>query len=169
MLVQQVTKESKNALMAYTPRFIHNTSARFESRFSHVTIQDSPSVHLKGMAGSKLGVWVAHGEGKAYFPDPNLQAYVLEHQLAPIRYVSDAGEVTETYPFNPNGSPAGIAALCSPCGRHLAMMPHPERAYLGWQVPVKTTAIDPQGAGPWLQLFQNCRAFLAEAKTTTKA
>ena len=63
----------------------------------------------------------------------------------------------------------GAAFPTQSSGSHLAMMPHPERAYLGWQVPVKTTAIDPQGAGPWLQLFQNCRAFLAEAKTTTKA
>ena len=74
-----------------------------------------------------LGVWVAHGEGKAHFPDPTHLFKVEADNLAPLRYVDEDNNPTETYPFNPNGSPNGIAALCSPDGRHLAMMPHHER------------------------------------------
>jgi phosphoribosylformylglycinamidine synthase len=62
------------------------------------------------------------------FKDPSILDRILDEQLAPIRYVDDDGRPTELYPMNPNGSPAGIAAVCSPDGRHLAMMPHPERA-----------------------------------------
>jgi phosphoribosylformylglycinamidine (FGAM) synthase-like amidotransferase family enzyme len=107
------------------PRFIHNKSGRFESRFAAVKILDSPAIMLRGMAGSTLGVWVAHGEGQAHFPTERVLKAVLERGLAPVRYVNDQNEATEIYPFNPNGSPLGIAALCSPDGRHLAIMPHP--------------------------------------------
>ncbi len=140
------------------PRFIQNKSGRFESRFSTVSILSSPSIMLKGMEGAVLGVWVAHGEGKSYFPDNEIQKEVLEKDLAPIRFVDDKGEITETYPFNPNGSPSGITALCSPDGRHLAMMPHPERTFLKWQ-----WAYMPDDwknnleASPWLKMFQNTR------------
>jgi phosphoribosylformylglycinamidine synthase len=80
------------------------------------------------------------------------------------RYVDTAGSATERYPFNPNGSPHGIAALCSANGRHLAMMPHPERCFLAWQLPHSPpeVGLDPYGAGPWLRLFQNAREW-AEA------
>ncbi len=140
------------------PRFIHNRSGRFESRFSTVRVLPGPSVMLKGMEGSVLGVWVAHGEGRAYFPDEGIKGEVLRRGLAPLRYVDDDGEITELYPFNPNGSPQGIAALCSPDGRHLAMMPHPERTFLKWQ-----WAWMPEEwrkglkASPWLRMFQNAR------------
>jgi len=105
------------------PRFIHNTSGRFESRFSSLRILESPSIMLKGMENSVLGIWVAHGEGHAYFPDSSIKERVLREGLAPARYADDNGNLTEVYPFNPNGSPEGIAALCSPDGRHLAIMP----------------------------------------------
>ena len=108
------------------PRFIHNTSGRFESRFSTVQIQPSPAVLLRGMEGSTLGVWLAHGEGKLHVPNGKHMTYVLDNALAPLRYVNDSNEVTQEYPMNPNGSPHGIASLCSLDGRHLAMMPHPE-------------------------------------------
>lgn len=72
-----------------------------------------------------MGIWVAHGEGRADFSSPDLHREILDNNLAPLRYVDDACEVTQAYPHNPNGSPDGIAGLCSPCGRHLAMMPHP--------------------------------------------
>ena len=88
---------------------------------------------LKGMEGSCLGVWVAHGEGKLHFPEKDILEEVLQKNLAPVRFVDDNGDSTETYPFNPNGSPQGITALCSPDGRHFAMMPHPERTFLKWQ------------------------------------
>ncbi|KAK9814223.1 hypothetical protein WJX72_002529 [[Myrmecia] bisecta] len=142
------------------PRFVHNASGRFESRWTTVQIQkDSPAVMLKGMAGAQMGIWCAHGEGQAIFPDPAVQAKVLKEGLAPVRYCSPEGLVTEQYPFNPNGSPDGIAALCSPNGRHLAMMPHPERCFLAWQNPwyPQDVGLDPEGAGPWLKLFQNAR------------
>ena len=141
------------------PRFIHNASGRFESRFSSVTIGPSPAVLLEGMEGSSLGVWVAHGEGRAHFPQPDVLQTVLKKNLAPIRYVDDANQVTDKYPFNPNGSPHGIAALCSEDGRHLAMMPHPERCFQTWQWPWMPNEWDGLKAGPWLRLFQNAQRF----------
>ncbi|KAL8151773.1 hypothetical protein V2J09_021581 [Rumex salicifolius] len=141
------------------PRFIHNKSGRFECRFTSVTIKDSPAIMFKGMEGSTLGVWAAHGEGRAYFPDTGVLDHVLNTDLAPIRYCDDDGLPTEEYPFNMNGSPLGIAALCSPDGRHLAMMPHPERCFLMWQFPwyPKHWSVDKKGPSPWLKMFQNAR------------
>ncbi len=137
------------------PRFIHNTSGRFESRFSTVKILKSPSIMLQGMENSVLGIWVAHGEGRAYFPDENMFKE-CEHGLAPIRYVDDGSKITESYPFNPNGSPAGIAGLCSPDGRHLALMPHPERTVLTWQWGWMPADLKKSlSASPWLTMFQN--------------
>lgn len=141
-------------------RFIHNASGRFESRYSAVKILKSPAVLLEGMEGSTLGVWVAHGEGRAYFSNPRHLELVEKHHLAPIRYVDDKNEITEDYPMNPNGSPRGIAALCSPDGRHLALMPHPERCFLTWQLPYQP--IDQKQslqAAPWLKMFQNAQSF----------
>ncbi|MEW6067563.1 MAG: phosphoribosylformylglycinamidine synthase [Nitrospirota bacterium] len=146
------------------PRFIHNKSGRFESRFSTVHILPSPAIMLKGMEGSTLGVWIAHGEGRLYFPDNKIQEEVIGKDLAPVRFVDDNGEFTETYPFNPNGSPSGITALCSPDGRHLAMMPHPERTFLKWQ-----WAYMPEDwkktlkASPWLKMFQNAKKWCDSA------
>ncbi|MGE5173549.1 MAG: phosphoribosylformylglycinamidine synthase [Betaproteobacteria bacterium] len=146
------------------PRFIHNKSGRFESRFSTVKILKSPSIMLKGMENSVLGIWVAHGEGLAYFPDKKIYDE-CEFGLAPVRFVDDESKITEAYPFNPNGSPAGIAALCSPDGRHLAMMPHPERAVLTWQwgwMPEELkNSLD---ASPWLRMFQNAREWCEKNK-----
>jgi len=148
----------------FQPRFIHNQSGRFESRFATVKILKSPSIMLSGMEESVLGVWVAHGEGLAYFPDDEIRKQVLDKGLAPVRYVDDEGGITANYPFNPNGSPDGITALCSPDGRHLAMMPHPERAFLKWQwawMPEEwRTGMNgnaPLQASPWLRMFQNAR------------
>jgi phosphoribosylformylglycinamidine synthase len=142
----------------HMPRFIRNSSGRFESRFSAVKILPSPAVMLEGMEGSVLGVWVAHGEGRAFFPDRGVYRKIIKQGLAPVRFVDDQGGETEAYPFNPNGSPAGITGLCSPDGRHLAMMPHPERTFLKWQwqwMPLEWE----KGlkASPWLKMFQNAR------------
>lgn len=143
---------------ARQPRFVRNASGRFESRFATVAILDSPAIMLRGMAGAVLGVWVQHGEGRAFFPDTAVLAEVLAQQLAPVRYADDLGDATEAYPFNPNGSPHGIAALCSPDGRHLAMMPHPERTHLLWQWPWLPPAWrQTLAASPWLRMFQNAR------------
>ena len=118
------------------PRFVHNESGRFESRFSTVRIeQDNKAMMFKGMEGSVLGVWVAHGEGRAHFPNENVKADALKNGLAPLRYADDNGAIAASYPFNPNGSPEGIAGLCSSDGRHLAIMPHPERVFRKWQWP----------------------------------
>ena len=143
---------------AHQPRFIQNTSGRFESRFSAVQIQQSPSIMLRNMDGATLGIWVAHGEGRAFFPESELLEQVQQGQLAPIRYVDDNNVITEEYPFNPNGSPLGIAGLCSPDGRHLAMMPHPERAFLKWQWGWMSDELNRElQASPWLTMFQNAR------------
>ncbi|CAI9291481.1 unnamed protein product [Lactuca saligna] len=141
------------------PRFVHNESGRFECRFASVMIKESPAIMLKGMAGSTVGVWAAHGEGKAYFPEKGVFDRILEADLAPVRYCDDDGEVTEEYPFNLNGSPVGVAAICSPDGRHLAMMPHPERCFLMWQFPwyPKEWDVEKKGPSPWLKMFQNAR------------
>jgi phosphoribosylformylglycinamidine synthase len=140
------------------PRFIRNRSGRFESRFSAVRIFPSPAIMLKGMEGSSLGIWVAHGEGRLHFPEKDILQDVLQQNLAPIRFIDDSSNPTETYPLNPNGSAYGITALCSPDGRHLALMPHPERTFLKWQ-----WAYIPENwkkdleASPWLKMFQNAR------------
>ncbi len=140
------------------PRFIQNRSGRFESRFSSVKILPGPSLMLSGMEGSVLGVWVAHGEGRAYFPDSGILGKVEEGGLAPIRYVDDEGKETMTYPFNPNSSANGIAGLCSSDGRHLAIMPHPERTFLKWQWPwMPEEWRDGLRASPWLKMFRNAR------------
>lgn len=96
------------------------------------------------------------------FKSEELLDETVTSRLAPIRYVGETGEPTEAYPFNPNGSPEGIAALCSPDGRHLAIMPHPERCFLMWQCPWVPQEILPLGPGregkkpsPWLQMFHN--------------
>ncbi|KAJ1295212.1 hypothetical protein BS78_01G206800 [Paspalum vaginatum] len=128
------------------PRFIHNESGRFECRFTR-------------MEGSTLGIWSAHGEGRAFFPDENILSGVVNSNMAPLRYCDDSNNVTGVYPFNPNGSPLGIAALCSLDGRHLAMMPHPERSFMIWQYPwyPKEWQVEKSGPSPWLRMFQNAR------------
>ena len=140
------------------PRFVRNASGRFESRFVTVKIEPSPAVMLEGMAGSTLGIWVQHGEGRALFPDRAILEKVLADKLAPVRFADDEGRITESYPFNPNGSPEGIAALCSDDGRHLAIMPHPERSFLKWQWGwMPSHWRQDLKASPWLRLFQNAR------------
>ncbi len=140
------------------PRFIHNVSGRFESRFSTVKILPSPSIMLSEMAGSVLGIWVAHGEGRAHFPDENILEKIEKDNLAPVRYVEDNNEITMKYPYNPNGSVHGIAGLCSPDGRHLSIMPHPERTFLKWQWPwMPEDWRQNLKVSPWLRIFQNAR------------
>jgi phosphoribosylformylglycinamidine synthase len=133
----------------------------------NVRIEPGPSIFLRGMEEAVLGIWSAHGEGRAFFPDPEILDRVERDGLAPIRFVDDAGEPTERYPFNPNGSMRGVAALCSADGRHLAVMPHPERSHLLWQWPWLPDDLDARmrAAGerdeaapsPWFRLFLNAR------------
>ena len=145
------------------PRFVHNTSGRFESRWSVVRVLPSRSVLLRGMEGLVFGIPVAHGEGKLIFPDAAIRARVLDEGLAAVAFVDDDGHPTEQYPFNPNGSPGGITAVTTPDGRHLAMMPHPERCFLPWQAhwlpeQLRRTLT----ASPWLKIFQNAREWCRE-------
>ncbi|KAM6963023.1 phosphoribosylformylglycinamidine synthase [Aplochiton taeniatus] len=134
----------------------HNKSGRFESRFVSVGIQASSSVWLSGMEGSALGVWVAHGEGLMQFRSPEALQRTVSGAMAPLRYLDDQGFPTEEYPLNPNGSPQGLAGLCSRDGRHLAMMPHPERCTLGWQWPWAPRDLRPSlSPSPWLRMFRN--------------
>jgi len=143
---------------AVQPRFVRNASGRFESRFATVTVRPSPAIMLRGMEGSTLGIWSAHGEGRAFFPDPEILNRVEAEDLAPFRFTDDSGEITESYPHNPNGSPSGIAGLCSPDGRHLAMMPHPERTATLWQWGwMPTDWSQDLEVSPWLKMFQNAR------------
>ncbi len=144
------------------PRFVHNASGRFESRFATVAISSSPAIMLRGMEGSTLGIWLQHGEGRAMFPQKEVLDRIKSENLAPVHYVDDHGRSTEAYPFNPNGSPEGIAALCSPDGRHLAIMPHPERTFLPWQWAWTPRSWRPMKVSPWLRLFQNAREWCGE-------
>lgn len=144
------------------PRFVHNTSGRFESRWVQVEVLPSPSVLLAGMEGTKLGVWVAHGEGLLVYPDQSIAEEVSERKLSPLAFIDLRGFRTEVYPYNPNGSPLGITALCSPDGRHLAMMPHPERCFRLWQWPWMPSAWKGLEASPWLRMFQNARTWCVE-------
>uniref|UniRef100_A0A3P8SVX2 Phosphoribosylformylglycinamidine synthase n=1 Tax=Amphiprion percula TaxID=161767 RepID=A0A3P8SVX2_AMPPE len=148
------------ALLGWVGRKNETMSGRFESRFVSVGIQESPSVWLRGMQGSALGVWVAHGEGLMQFRSSQAQDRIISGGFAPIRYLDDQGHPTEEYPLNPNGSPLGIAGLCSRDGRHLAMMPHPERCTLGWQWPWAPRDLRPSLApSPWLRMFRNAAAW----------
>ncbi|MDH3497075.1 MAG: phosphoribosylformylglycinamidine synthase, partial [Gemmatimonadota bacterium] len=145
------------------PRFVRNASGRFESRFATVRIEESPALMFRGMAGATLGIWVAHGEGRAQFPDAAMLERVERERLAPLRFVDDDGRITEAYPFNPNGSPRGITGLCSPDGRHLAVMPHPERTVLPWQWGWMPEAWRHRfAASPWLRMFQNAREWCGD-------
>jgi phosphoribosylformylglycinamidine synthase len=140
------------------PRFIRNQSGRFESRWVTVNIKKSPAIMLQGMENSKLGVWVAHGEGQLYCPDTEIFQQIKKKKLAPIVFSDDEGKPAKKYPFNPNGSSEGITALCSPDGRHLAMMPHPERVFLKWQWPYLPEEQNKAWkTSPWLKMFQNAR------------
>ncbi|KAF0296286.1 Phosphoribosylformylglycinamidine synthase [Amphibalanus amphitrite] len=120
-----------------------NESARFESRFSSVRVPpDCRSPLLLGLRSARLGVWSAHGQGRFDLSGGPAHLEKLRGDgLVAMEYVDDAGEVTERYPHNPNGSPGGVAGLCSPDGRHLAVMPHPERSCSALAVAGRATAL----------------------------
>lgn len=159
------SSEGETLPLSQQPRFVHNKSGRFESRFVTVGIEKSAAskVWLRGMEGSKLGVWVAHGEGRCHFPDPAVFDRVKKDELIPMRYLDDDGKQTQAYPLNPNGSPDAIVGLCSKDGRHLAIMPHPERVTISWQWPYQPQAWmegpSRLKAAPWIRMFQNARSW----------
>ncbi|MEW5770242.1 MAG: phosphoribosylformylglycinamidine synthase [Pseudomonadota bacterium] len=136
------------------PRFERNLSEQFEARFVMVEVPETPSILFDGMAGSRMPIVVAHGEGRAVF-DGKAQRKNAEVCL---RYVDNRGRKTETYPMNPNGSPKGITGLTTPDGRFTVMMPHPERVFRAVQHSWR-----PEGwgeDGPWLRLFRNARKWV---------
>lgn len=133
----------------------HNKSERYECRFSTVRIQKSQSIMLKGMEESVLGVWVAHGEGRFVFKDDSVYEDLIKDKCVCLRYVDDDGEPTNVYPMNPNGSVDGLAGVCSKDGRHLAMMPHPERCVQPFQWPYMPQDWRNYQRSPWEKMFRN--------------
>ena len=136
------------------PRFTTNRSERFEARLSMVEVLQSPSLFLAGMAGSRLPIAVAHGEGFANFRHRGHAARVL----AAMRFTDNQGQATEAYPFNPNGSPGGLTAVTTADGRFTAMMPHPERVFRNIQM--SWTNQPPEQLSPWMQLWRNARRWV---------
>ena len=140
------------------PRFLRNRSEQFEARFSLVQIADSPSVLLAGMAGSRLPVAMAHGEGRPQFQCAEDLQHCLEQRLIALQYVTNRGEIARTYPANPNGAVHGIGALTTSDGRVTITMPHPERVYRTVQ-----NSWHPHEAGEdsgWMRMFRNARLWL---------
>jgi len=131
-----------------SPKMKHNDCHKYESAFVGITVEESPSVMLSTLTGSKLGIWVAHGEGKFHFPQD-----ISQYKIA-VRFNY------KDYPANPNGSPEGIAGVCSNDGRHLAMMPHPERCIYphNWAHYTRNRVSDE--VTPWIEIFLNARKWI---------
>jgi phosphoribosylformylglycinamidine synthase len=138
------------------PHFVRNRSEQFEARFVTVQVEDSASILLQGMAGSRIPIAVAHGEGQAEFRQAG-QLEQVRPQVA-LRYVENNGDPALRYPANPNGSPEGITGLTSADGRVTIMMPHPERMFRTLQY--SWHPVDWEEDGPWLRLFRNARAWV---------
>lgn len=137
------------------PRFVRNLSGRFESRWTTVRVQKSRAMMLEGMEDLVFGIHVDHGEGRLVFPDQEILSKVEQGGMTPLAYVDDQSTATEVYPFNPNGSEKGLAGLCSEDGRHLALMPHPERVFLAWQAHYLPAEMKKMEVSPWMRMFQN--------------
>ncbi|MDD4848537.1 MAG: phosphoribosylformylglycinamidine synthase [Bacteroidales bacterium] len=131
------------------PKMLHNNSHKFESNFVTVDILPNESIMLKTLVGSRLGIWIAHGEGKYLLP------YEESQYMIPVKYAYNV------YPANPNGSDYNAAAICSHDGRHLAMMPHLERAIYPWQWAVYPDQ-QTHEATPWIEAFVNARKWVEE-------
>ncbi|WLD58822.1 phosphoribosylformylglycinamidine synthase [Salinispirillum sp. LH 10-3-1] len=142
------------------PHFVRNESEQFEARTVMVKVEESPSIFLQGMAGSRMPIAVAHGEGRAEFADADAVQAALDSGTVALRWVDNYGKHTEQYPFNPNGSPKGITGLCSADGRVTIMMPHPERVFRA----VTSSWAPEEWAedGAWMRMFRNARAWAAQ-------
>jgi phosphoribosylformylglycinamidine synthase len=142
----------------FWPHFVRNRSEQFEARVAMVQVQESASIFLQGMAGSRMPIAIAHGEGHAEFEN---EEALLEADLSgtvALRFVDNHGKVTETYPANPNGSPRGITGLTSRDGRVTIMMPHPERVFRAVQNSWKPDEWQ-EDAG-WMRMFRNARVWV---------
>ncbi|MBR0055901.1 MAG: phosphoribosylformylglycinamidine synthase subunit PurQ, partial [Kiritimatiellae bacterium] len=144
---------------AHWPRFVRNESEQFEARYATVEVVASPSVFLRGMAGSILPIAVAHGDGRADFAPGDRDA-ILKDNLLAMRYVGNDGKPTDRYPWNPNGTPGGLTGFTTPDGRATIMMPHPERGFRALQLSYRPADFCCGYAGPWLKMFRNAREFL---------
>ncbi len=136
------------------PRFTTNQSERFEARLSMVEVLESPSLFFKDLAGMRLPIAVAHGEGFANFKYRGN----ADKAIAAMRFTDNAGEATEAYPFNPNGSPGGLTGVTTADGRFTAMMPHPERVFRNIQMSWNGLIADAHS--PWMQLWHNARRWV---------
>ncbi|MCC2625914.1 MAG: phosphoribosylformylglycinamidine synthase [Burkholderiales bacterium] len=136
------------------PKFIRNESEQFEARLTMVQIEKSSSVLLQEMEGSQLPIVVSHGEGKAHFENMDC----LDKVQTAMSYIDSLGAITETYPYNPNGSPQGIAGVTSLDGRVTIMMPHPERIIRTQQMSWHDKAWGEMS--PWFKIFTNARSFV---------
>jgi phosphoribosylformylglycinamidine synthase len=140
------------------PRFVRNRSEQFEGRLSLVEIVESPSLFFVGMAGSRMPIAVAHGEGRAEFAQPGDVDALVRDQLLALRFVENDGRPAERYPANPNGSPRGLTGITTPDGRVTLLMPHPERVYRTAQ-----NSWHPQEWGedsPWMRIWRNARIWV---------
>ncbi|MEC8009750.1 MAG: phosphoribosylformylglycinamidine synthase [Pseudomonadota bacterium] len=134
------------------PRFQRNKSEQFEARLNVLKIKQTPSIFLKGMEGSELLIATAHGEGRAVFANDEAAQQAMDNNVA-VQYVDNHGQITETYPMNPNGSANGVAGLVNNDGRVMLMMPHPERVFR--QVTHSWSPETENEDGPWMQMFYN--------------
>lgn len=142
----------------FWPHFVRNRSEQFEARVAMVQVQESASIFLRGMAGSRMPIAIAHGEGHAEFES---EEALLEADLSgtvAMRFIDNHGKVTESYPANPNGSPRGITGLCSRDGRVTIMMPHPERVFRAVQNSWRPDEWQ-EDAG-WMRMFRNARVWV---------
>jgi len=137
------------------PHFVRNQSAQFEARFAMVEVAKSPSLFMTGMEGSRLPIAVSHGEGRAEFKSEELAKQVNESGLITARYINNYGDIADTYPANPNGSPFGITGLTTTDGRVTIMMPHPERVARTVQNSWRPDEWREDGA--WQRIFYNAR------------
>jgi phosphoribosylformylglycinamidine synthase len=142
---------------SHWPAFRRNTSEQFEARFCTLEVLESPSIFFKGMAGSRIPVAVAHGEGRAVFAAGD----DAKKANAALRYVDGRGNATERYPWNPNGSAGGFTAFTTKDGRATIMMPHPERGFRSAQLSYKGGLFNGE-AGPWMRMFRNAYAFATQ-------
>lgn len=140
---------------------LHNLSGRFECRWSSIKISESKAIMLRRMAGSVMGCWVAHGEGRFSFKNESVLNNVQSSRSIAMHYVDDEMNPTEKYPMNPNGSVNGIAAICSNDGRHLAMMPHPERCCEMYQWPYIPSGFECNTC-PWQSMFNEAHIWCCE-------
>jgi phosphoribosylformylglycinamidine synthase len=137
------------------PQFRRNLSEQFEARYVMVEVQDSPSIYFSGMAGSRMPIVVAHGEGRTVFREA---AHESQAQLA-LRYVDHQGRPAEIYPLNPNGSAGGETGYTTADGRFTIMMPHPERVFRAAQLSWKPDNFAGED-GPWMRMFRNARRWV---------